>query len=357
MIVSSSYCAWQSLLVVIELKDPNISNPPSSSNSNLPLWDPYDSVNQTYLELTENSTIKKHYRGHKMSLWLNLIPQLHRPGVDELSMSHHHFQEEEPQYYDGTVRRYLMQRPSFYTPPTTTTTPTPKAEPPTSAGAAKAPLPAPTTTPAECTNLTALGPAADAVRPTSGDRERERAHGNNLLNRWGPGSYQLYAPALLSAVVIGFLFLLNVLIFVFICHQRGRHLHDRRRKKRKRKEEVCEINSCCSSSSEDQLRAPPIDLDESDGGAAGVQVVAAVGREADEQLHDAHLLDGHPPHAEHPGAAAAPEPIRRRHPPPPQLPPDPQLHEEARPDPGDLQSRDYHVLHGDLTDVGYGQFN
>nr|XP_018898206.1 PREDICTED: neuroligin-1-like [Bemisia tabaci] len=230
--------------------DPNISNPPSSSNSNLPLWDPYDSVNQTYLELTENSTIKKHYRGHKMSLWLNLIPQLHRPGVDELSMSHHHFQEEEPQYYDGTVRRYLMQRPSFYTPPTTTTTPTPKAEPPTSAGAAKAPLPAPTTTPAECTNLTALGPAADAVRPTSGDRERERSHGNNLLNRWGPGSYQLYAPALLSAVVIGFLFLLNVLIFVFICHQRGRHLHDRRRKKRKRKEEVCEINSCCSSSSE-----------------------------------------------------------------------------------------------------------
>lgn len=45
--------------------------------------------------------VKSHYRGHKMSLWLNLIPQLHQPGLEELSMRHHHFQEEGSQYYDG----------------------------------------------------------------------------------------------------------------------------------------------------------------------------------------------------------------------------------------------------------------
>lgn len=46
--------------------------------------------------------IRNHYRGHKMSLWLNLIPQLHRPGEgDDISMRHHHFQEEGDQYYDG----------------------------------------------------------------------------------------------------------------------------------------------------------------------------------------------------------------------------------------------------------------
>lgn len=46
--------------------------------------------------------MKNHYRGHKMSLWLNLIPQLHRPGDgDDISMRHHHFQEEGDQYYDG----------------------------------------------------------------------------------------------------------------------------------------------------------------------------------------------------------------------------------------------------------------
>lgn len=39
-----------------------------------------------------------------MSLWLNLIPQLHRPGEgDDISMRHHHFQEEGAQYYDGIV--------------------------------------------------------------------------------------------------------------------------------------------------------------------------------------------------------------------------------------------------------------
>lgn len=37
-----------------------------------------------------------------MSLWLNLIPQLHRPGdSDDVSMRHHHFQEEGDQFYDG----------------------------------------------------------------------------------------------------------------------------------------------------------------------------------------------------------------------------------------------------------------
>lgn len=47
--------------------------------------------------------MRSHYRGHKMSLWLSLIPQLHRPGVDmpDTGMRHHHFQEDNPNYYEG----------------------------------------------------------------------------------------------------------------------------------------------------------------------------------------------------------------------------------------------------------------
>ena len=45
--------------------------------------------------------IKNHYRGHKLSMWLNLIPQLHASGDPELPMRHHHFQEESAQFYDG----------------------------------------------------------------------------------------------------------------------------------------------------------------------------------------------------------------------------------------------------------------
>lgn len=45
--------------------------------------------------------MKSHYRGHKMAVWLNLIPQLHQPGDDDVSMRHHHFHEREPYYYAG----------------------------------------------------------------------------------------------------------------------------------------------------------------------------------------------------------------------------------------------------------------
>lgn len=45
--------------------------------------------------------MKSHYRGHKMAVWLNLIPQLHQPGDEDVSMRHHHFHEREPYYYAG----------------------------------------------------------------------------------------------------------------------------------------------------------------------------------------------------------------------------------------------------------------
>ncbi|KAG8224186.1 hypothetical protein J437_LFUL002308 [Ladona fulva] len=66
-----------------------------------PHWDTYDAINQCYLQIGIRPEQKGHYRGHKMSLWLNLIPQLHRPGGDDVSMRHHHFPEEGPAYYDG----------------------------------------------------------------------------------------------------------------------------------------------------------------------------------------------------------------------------------------------------------------
>lgn len=48
--------------------------------------------------------MKNHYRGHKLSMWLSLIPQIHSPGESpDLSMRHHHFSEENPQFYDGKI--------------------------------------------------------------------------------------------------------------------------------------------------------------------------------------------------------------------------------------------------------------
>lgn len=54
------------------------------------------------ISFTDNKPeIKNHYRGHKLSMWLSLIPQLHTPGDATESMRHHHFVEEEPKFYDG----------------------------------------------------------------------------------------------------------------------------------------------------------------------------------------------------------------------------------------------------------------
>lgn len=56
---------------------------------------------------------RNHYRGHKLSMWLSLIPQLHSPGdAAELNMRHHHFLEDSAQYYDGKYIRLTILRSS-----------------------------------------------------------------------------------------------------------------------------------------------------------------------------------------------------------------------------------------------------
>lgn len=52
--------------------------------------------------------IRSHYRGHKMALWLNLIPQLHQSGGADVSMLHHNFREERPEYYEGSFDFHIF---------------------------------------------------------------------------------------------------------------------------------------------------------------------------------------------------------------------------------------------------------
>lgn len=49
--------------------------------------------------------IKDHYRAHRLSFWLNLIPQLHRPGSISVIPQHHLLDDHNnPLTYDGVVR-------------------------------------------------------------------------------------------------------------------------------------------------------------------------------------------------------------------------------------------------------------
>lgn len=40
--------------------------------------------------------LKNHYRAHRLSFWLNLVPDLHKPGGDDVPLSHHQLPDDDP---------------------------------------------------------------------------------------------------------------------------------------------------------------------------------------------------------------------------------------------------------------------
>ncbi|XP_049864099.1 neuroligin-1-like [Schistocerca gregaria] len=197
-------------------------DPNSGPGEPPPFWDTYDAINQLYLALgvgagagSSQADTKSHYRGHKMSVWLNLIPQLHRPGGSDLSMRHHHFQEEGAQFYDGSVRPQTLQRPA---PP-----PPPPTEPPCPPNA----------------TTTGTAPGSDGRTPPdpgSSLLNQGGGGGGGLLRRLASSHYQSYTAALSVTIAVGCcLLLLNVLIFAGIYRQRGAGRRARRDKEEEKK--------------------------------------------------------------------------------------------------------------------------
>ena len=64
-------------------------------------WDGFDANTQLYLNIGTKPRMRSHYRGHKMALWLNLIPQIHLPGGPDVAMAHHTFPDDNPDLYIG----------------------------------------------------------------------------------------------------------------------------------------------------------------------------------------------------------------------------------------------------------------
>ncbi|XP_067008135.2 neuroligin-4, X-linked-like [Anabrus simplex] len=176
-------------------------------------WETYETGSQLYLSITLKPKMKSHYRGHKMAVWLNLIPQLHQPGDDDVSMRHHHFHERGEHYYSGIVRAESFTR---LPPPLHPATPT---APRTSSGSP----PATECIPNATTDEDVIG--VDDEGDLDGEDEMEDEAG--LLQRLATRHYYSYTAALGVTVGVGCLLLvLNMLIFAGIYYQRDR---DRRR--------------------------------------------------------------------------------------------------------------------------------
>lgn len=75
-------------------------------------WEPFEINTQLYLNIGIKPKLKSHYRGHKLALWLNLIPQIHLSGGSEVALNHHTFNDDNPKHYIGKTGNLFMSRMS-----------------------------------------------------------------------------------------------------------------------------------------------------------------------------------------------------------------------------------------------------
>lgn len=55
--------------------------------------------------------MKNHFRAHQLSIWLRLIPELHRAGMEDVIARHNLFKNHDDlQLYDGPVKPDSLQR-------------------------------------------------------------------------------------------------------------------------------------------------------------------------------------------------------------------------------------------------------
>ncbi|XP_045506017.1 neuroligin-4, Y-linked-like [Colias croceus] len=81
------------------------------------VWDEYDTLHQKYLEIGMKPRMKNHYRAHQLSVWLRLIPEIHRAGMKDVVAKHNLFRNHnDPELYDGLVRPDPLTRANYYDP-------------------------------------------------------------------------------------------------------------------------------------------------------------------------------------------------------------------------------------------------
>ncbi|KAL1380674.1 hypothetical protein pipiens_014019 [Culex pipiens pipiens] len=77
-------------------------------------WDEYDPVHQKYLEIGMKPRMKNHFRAHQLSIWLRLIPELHKAGMEDVVARHNLFKNHDDQdIYEGIVKPNPLARMSF----------------------------------------------------------------------------------------------------------------------------------------------------------------------------------------------------------------------------------------------------
>ncbi|XP_032529857.1 neuroligin-2-like isoform X1 [Danaus plexippus] len=197
--------------------DPSPKNTDKHDSVN---WPEYDLNTQQYLSIGTKVRTKSHYRGHKMALWLHLVPQLHRPGA---APRHHQFRSLHPDMFAGEIFPELHTTPSLEEESTEEEPEVEECEPSPSARPALSAMTTPQPTPKE----------------------------DSLTNL--DSQYYSYTVALGVTVGAGcFLLALNLLVFAGIYLQREK----RRANRRPRREGSCSSRSGSAPIAEPTITSP-----------------------------------------------------------------------------------------------------
>ncbi|KAJ2944049.1 hypothetical protein O0L34_g8381 [Tuta absoluta] len=177
------------------------------------VWDEYDTLHQKYLEIGMKPRMKNHYRAHQLSVWLRLIPEIHRAGMKDVVAKHNLFRNHnDPELYDGLVRPDPLTRVNYYDPtleiyrkPFNVTLDIPS-----------------TTMDTYVTTCISVISARPGSAVTHNQQQNNTQSQQDIANMEVAG-YTAYSTALSVTIAIGCsLLILNVLIFAGVYYQRDK---------------------------------------------------------------------------------------------------------------------------------------
>ncbi|XP_044267603.1 neuroligin-4, X-linked-like isoform X1 [Tribolium madens] len=176
------------------------------------VWDEYDSVHQKYLEIGMKPRMKNHFRAHQLSVWLRLIPELHRAGMEDVVARHNLFRNHNnADLYDGAVRPDPLSRVSYYDP----TMELFRRRPNSSLSGLESPTTMDTIV-TTCVNVVSSGNFNHQTY------QNQNTSSDTLASLEAAG-YAAYSTALSVTIAIGCsLLILNVLIFAGVYYQRDK---------------------------------------------------------------------------------------------------------------------------------------
>ncbi|XP_052830587.1 neuroligin-4, X-linked [Octopus bimaculoides] len=193
-------------------------------------WPKYEEEEQKYIHIGRRPNVKEYYRGQKISVWLELLPKIHKP--DNCSPEHHRLDNSNNMStYDEPDRLFHFTDVFPSPPPVPPITPPPKSHSPSTNGG-------PSTPPPNGYNVEYANDLSTGTTPDYAMDDRRTTTGTNSQRDASSAikEGESIVPLSITVAVGCSLLFLNILIFAGVYYQR-----ERMKKSRREKDDMDEI--------------------------------------------------------------------------------------------------------------------